>query len=250
MMISIKDNSLFHYTSFCSAVKIIASQKLLFSECKSLNDIQEIHGPTVIGKKSDCDEIEDILADYCQISFTENKGRSGFDIPAMWGHYAERGRGVCLVFDRKAINDAVRREGLQAGSIQYSSLEDPYAVYYDKENHGSPEEYIRTNTNNLFFRKSIDWKYEQEFRIIKIGPASDPLSVSGAISGAILFFEKHDEFLNSSEYLALSKLLPPRSVYRYDISLGHGVLYNEEGESTEREIVYNAESILSIECND
>ena len=39
---------LYHYTSFESAVKVLASKKLLFSDFRKSNDINESFGPTVI----------------------------------------------------------------------------------------------------------------------------------------------------------------------------------------------------------
>ena len=70
----------------------------------------------------------------------------------MWSHYAKAHRGVCLVFDAKAnsiIGDAYQ--------VQYS--EDYPVITLPDET--SPRFVIKS-----FLTKPVDWRHEQEYRIV------------------------------------------------------------------------------------
>lgn len=160
---------LYHYTSFESAVKIIASKRILFSNMDSVNDINEKNGPIVLNVSGDDAErkIVKILSGYKQISFTDDnapekgkRGRRGYDIPAMWGHYAEKGKGVCLVFDKQLlINYVESRTTLYSNKVKYYNPLHPEDFLYSKY-YGSIENYIFNSKDTLFFHKSKDWEYE------------------------------------------------------------------------------------------
>jgi hypothetical protein len=52
-------------------------------------------------------KIVDEIYKYRQISFTIDKPKKeklGFDLLQMWGIYADKGEGVCLVFDKEELN--------------------------------------------------------------------------------------------------------------------------------------------------
>lgn len=86
-------NHLFHYTTFLSAIKIIASKNILFGDFKNMNDISE-------SRREVFNEIAIVeLCKYKSLSFTfDNSYKRGFEIGSLWGYYAEKGNGVCLVF--------------------------------------------------------------------------------------------------------------------------------------------------------
>lgn len=72
----------------------------------------------------------------------------------MWSHYAENHKGVCLMFD--TTKDPNFFEGLQ--KVNYSSN---YISY----------NYVCTpkTISKVLYQKSLDWQYEEEYRIINLG---------------------------------------------------------------------------------
>jgi hypothetical protein len=69
----------------------------------------------------------------------------------MWSHYAENHKGVCLMFD--TTKDSNFFKGLR--KVNYSSN---YISYT----------YVSTpkTLSKVLYQKSLDWKYEDEYRII------------------------------------------------------------------------------------
>lgn len=103
--------------------------------------------------------------------------------PVMWGHYAEHGSGICLVFDLplRTIRDDFK---------QQFANDDNYKVYWCLSREGKSfslhevvytddrlrlnkvRDYLQSQTQrvNNFFKffatKSTDWSYEKEFRVM------------------------------------------------------------------------------------
>lgn len=241
---------LYHYTTFESAVKILASKKLLFSDFRRLNDINESFGPTVIYDKSfsvsEVTEFKKILNNYKQISFTMDEGkRKGFNIPAMWGHYAARGNGVCLVLDYDKVREHIKAtKYLYAKEVEYSEPNFNDMSYH--KHHGvSFEDFIVSSKDDLFFHKTMDWEYEHEYRIIAISDEIKSLDISDFIVAVILFNRSHDNFLNSVEYTSFSKLSGQLGLYRYASHCGAGKLYD----SKKNEVWPNLHYDLSLTLN-
>lgn len=204
---------LYHYTSFNSAVKIIESSVLKFSSLQRMNDINEKYRQIYLSsgiannndfhkKMSDCNSI---LSNFKQISFTCDSGkRFGFDIPAMWAHYAERGDGVCLLFDKKLILKEIGKNRYKYAKIKY--IKDPNNEYhFDKEYDDIEEFYLKNK--ELFVTKSNDWSYEQEFRILNYIDNKD-LNIKDALVGIILYnTEASDKpLLHTSKYKMLKAI--------------------------------------------
>lgn len=126
----IETEKLYHYTSFENALKIIAAGKLRYSRLNGLNDINEAYRVECVdtcGQVSSSDYDQDFaciskgvisraLRNFRQISLSMDKEeKPGFAILPMWGHYAQKGKGVCLVFDKKKLlskllpGDRIRR---------------------------------------------------------------------------------------------------------------------------------------------
>lgn len=209
----------YHYTSFESAIKIIASRTLLFSKINRLNDINESCGPTVLylglTEKEICDK-EELLSKYIQVSLTMDTPKcKGFDIPAMWGHYASRGHGVCLVFDKDAFIASLNNPCLDHRPVIYEQLNDLNEILYDKNHNILFDDFIRYSREALFFHKTPDWSYEQEYRVIAISDEIPFLDIRESLEAIILYNRKHVDFLNSCEYKSLSKIGHNLDIYRY-----------------------------------
>ena len=245
---------LYHYTNENSLNKILLNKNLLFGKLSRMNDINERQKEVYIDYRgestfpsSSFPKILRELKHLGQISLTKDSQRQrGFDIPAMWGHYADRGHGVCLVFDWGVMERIVGERGLYSKSIDYGELENPGELLYDSKTHGTAEEFLSKAKDVLFFRKSSDWEYEQEYRIIAIDSEYTHLEFGDALTGAIIYSENQSAFLSSPEYKALKTLLPADSVYRYGTSLERGHLYDAKGNAIEKEIVFDFSSVKSI----
>lgn len=223
----------YHYTSLNAAKSIIESQELWFSKSHNLNDIYESSGPPALYPQKDSCQFNWYLDNYRQISLTMDTHTSrGFDIPAMWGHYASKGQGVCIVFDKDRILSEVERRELYSRNIIYveKGYINSYDRLYERSKYGDVETFLRAAKNELFFTKTKDWEYEQEYRIIAINDELRPLSIKDAIVAVLVFARTHNEFLESNMYLELSKY-NSITIYRYtpDAVTGNWVLYDING---------------------
>lgn len=254
-MYSPKRQYLYHYTSFESAIKILASQKLLFSAVGTLNDINESSGVDYLSKDITVKEQERfdyLLNSYSQLSFTmDTKNRRGFDIPAMWGHYAERGRGVCFAFDKRMMIKEARKRSLYSKEVNYSPILDLDSLDYDDLRYKDPDSFIRLQKDELFFHKSKDWEYEQEYRFILINddPNQRYFDITGLLSAIILYAKKYDDFLDSVEFKALYKICRRKIFYHYNTSLISSNLYDIKGHCLTKKSVFFDMSLTSEVSN-
>lgn len=186
-----KGKLLFHYTSLNSAVAILSTRSLLFGQICKLNDMNESWRPIQCTHWEDdtielCDKE---LSSYVQISLTcednpeATNPKRGFDIATMWGHYAEGGNGVCIVLNKGRFLEAISKvPGCHHDYIHYKKDYD-CAVLFETSN---PEEEISRRITDIFFCKSDQWQYEQEYRIIKkSNGAVNCIDISGCIEGII-----------------------------------------------------------------
>jgi len=91
--------------------------------------------------------------------------------------------------------------------------------------------FITTQKDELFFRKSPDWAYEQEYRIIAIDDNPCPLSIQKSLCGVILFSRTYERFLESVEYRTLSALAKDLFICRYSSGGVRETLYDENNQS-------------------
>ena len=157
---------LYHYTNLDSALRIIESKLLLFNHLSNLNDINELYRPLFYDNVTE--EIETLakaeMAKYQQISLTRDFCRMGFDIPAMWGHYGDNGKGVCFIFDKKKLIDSIPKT-VYHDKVEYISNDHSFSVYFEtKEEKIVP--FKNEDIKDFFFKKTCDWSYEQEYRLL------------------------------------------------------------------------------------
>ena len=205
-----KTERLYHYTSWCAAIKIIASRTLKFGKLQHMNDVNEAHRWIFYEPGVDLSSIKEELNRYCQISLVnDNKPRSGYNIPAMWGHYAEKGNGVCLVFDKQKLVSYLGRNMWKA-NIRYSRN---YTGDIDIPI-GDIERYFKVHKNEIFFKKTADWRYEQEFRVVARQSEKEELKLDfkDSLMAVIFYFAQdvpYDQCVfNSANVKALEKIEP------------------------------------------
>lgn len=103
---------LYHFTKFDTALKILESNRLRFGRLDNMNDIHENDKIEFVDSNNQpinrfpsrvLDALHDEIYKYRQISLTADDKPSdklGFNLHQMWGLYAEKGEGVCFVFDK------------------------------------------------------------------------------------------------------------------------------------------------------
>jgi hypothetical protein len=104
----------------------------------------------------------------------------GFCKARMWAQYGDNHRGVCLIFDKSALNIAISNQFLNdfdiyGGSVTYKNRliveylsTSSYGINIDYLERLRLEKYVKahiyTHHKRLFFEKSEDWSNEDEFR--------------------------------------------------------------------------------------
>ena len=134
-----KTEKLYHFTSFDTALKIIESNHLRYGRLNNMNDIHENdkivfvdanNHPTDKFPSDVLDELYDEIYKYRQISLTadDNEGdKDGFDLHQMWGLYADKGEGVCLIFDKKELEKGFGSAALH-DRVSYDKTVDSYYI--------------------------------------------------------------------------------------------------------------------------
>lgn len=218
-----KGNILYHYTTLDSAIKIVTSNRLKFGKAANMNDINEqsrmkFYSLDFADKMND-EDIDKELAKYLQISLCIDDKNKGFNIPSMWGHYAEGGNGACLAFDMKSLLNSTDK------SITSKK------VRYEKEYDGSIDNINNIDINKflwkkkkIFFVKSKDWSYEQEFRLIKkVDDITNEYFLDypdDSLIAIILYNNCPDTVKNSLRYDILNKLTQ-HQIFQYTNSVGN-----------------------------
>ena len=210
-------NRLYHFTSFDAACKIIESGKMRFGKQYRMNDLLEsnkIAFGHVLSEET-MEKHNEFFAEhemhrYQQISFTQDreygdKTYLGFDLHTMWGLYANRGAGICLVFDKEKL---VIEERDDAKNVEYYDLIPTNYGFRNKSKEGIKSEIWRRR-DEIFFLKRKEWEYEQEYRIIR--RAKDEMS---------------DEYIDISDSLSFVILCRDNSVGEFE-SIWEGDYYQD-----------------------
>lgn len=201
---------LYHYTSLSSAVKIIEGMSLKFGSLQRMNDINERYKHKYVSNKEKdfyvtIKDLEKELSNIKQISLSQDtKKRCGFDIPAMWGHYAEKGEGVCFVFDKQKILEEAKKNKCKSSRVLYQ--ETCNDIFYEDEY--TVKEFFIKYLKSLFFTKTKDWSYEQEYRILNMKNTNDELflDVKDALLAIIICNVSDSLFVTTSKYKMLNSI--------------------------------------------
>jgi hypothetical protein len=142
-----KKRRLYYFTSFKWAVSNIEKKRLKISRLLDLNDPFELRQ---VKTAKDGYQLRKQLDKYIS-KLNQEKGllcfSRRFSNPLMWGHYADRGRGVALAFD------------------VHSDLQ--LKVDYPKEFLEIPTKVTKDFVLKFLSTKARDWRYEKEVRMMK-----------------------------------------------------------------------------------
>ena len=174
---------MYHFTSFDTALKIIETNRLRFGRLNNMNDIHEndklmfadANGQGIDEFPSDVlDTLYEEIYKYRQISLTadsEEGDKEGFDLHQMWGLYADKGEGACLVFDKCELEKNYDMVNIHKERVRYDNTKEleSYIVSLSQEPESVPSE-VKGQISKLFFHKRKEWEHEQEYRLLKRCP--------------------------------------------------------------------------------
>ena len=171
-----KMEKLYHFTSFDTALKIVESNRLRFGRLNNMNDIHENDKIVFVDANNHpidkfpsdvLDTLYDEIYKYRQISLTadgKEGDKDGFDLHQMWGLYANKGEGVCLVFDKKELEKGFGSAVLH-DRVSYDKAVESYFISLSNNPNCVANE-IKEHVDKLFFHKRIEWEHEQEYRLL------------------------------------------------------------------------------------
>jgi hypothetical protein len=220
-MLQDRQRYLYHYTSLETALgHIIPSKSLQFSRLGQLNDPREYRdwsfdfGTTEgrdLGETFDIPRIANswirsrvavacLSRDVTDLrdtkdDFARNGYERGHSRPRMWAQYANNYRGVCLIFERSALSQAIQRFAkqhhlsLKQGEVVYRNRKpvrsffasDCMLIDYDRYSRAGAESYMRWHLSQFFdeliLTKQEDWADEREYRFALVGNLPDTVRV-------------------------------------------------------------------------
>ncbi len=235
---------LYHFTSFGAACKIIESKRMRFGRQSQMNDLVEsnkmVFQRVVFGNLEE-DNLNGLYAEkemhkYQQISFAQDRCvddriYEGFNLHPMWGLYADKGNGVCLVFDKEKLKLA---DGDYANDVDYLDMVLPDFGFMNKSKAGLKAEIWRRR-DEIFFCKRKEWEYEQEYRVIRRAKHEwddEYLDVSDSLSFVILC--KDDSLFDGEpiwagfHYMDIKSIDRKLPVLSYEFGLDGYELWREE----------------------
>lgn len=201
------EEALFHYTTRkIFFEKINPSQKLRLSPIGNMDDPKENSGADfsyhLYGySKTNSTPARKlfkkmILQDHkvaCFCSNNENQSK-GYLRSRMWSQYAERHKGVCIVFSKKKIEEKLDNT-YKFEKVLYErkiplETDFKYSEITGRLLKSTLETYIKNNYKKLFFTKSDDYADECEYRLLKRVSDNDNiyeyLDINNCLIGLIL----------------------------------------------------------------
>lgn len=211
-------NMLFHYTRFESALKIITTKHLLFGDFSNMNDISESYREVFNNLA------EEELRKYKSLSFTfDTRSKRAFEIDSLWGYYAEKGNGVCFVFDKKELFNEFNhiKSFHRRGKIHYLR-NFTNALFLSANTRCEAIKEIEAKYRDIFFTKSLDWAKENEYRFLVRNEELSPsyLNIGNALIAVIICLPLQNKVEDSYEYKILKKITTVPILY-YHTSLGN-----------------------------
>ena len=178
---AITPQSLYHYTSFETVSYILCKEALEnrllsfhFSNPLQTNDQNEVHffQEHVFGTKAGgileekMDKLKGIIGDPFTLSLIhhEGKGYPSCEIP-MWKMYGNNFQGVRLRFNGKKLEDFCKSNEIDLIDCQYMKVTEMKEKGRKIRNYS--DEQLSAIYKDAIRYKTYDWKYENEWRLVK-----------------------------------------------------------------------------------
>lgn len=232
----INDQYISHYTSSKTALEhILYSNKIKIGNLSNTDDpienlkhtmkfIKEIQSETVpLELKKMEDKLIKIIASTKLCCFSKNEEHDpsihvislnkGYNKVRMWSQYAENHKGVCFIFNKEKIIDNVIKHLSELrtkyllffGEVEYTNdaikQRSIFRLFESDLEHINPIDNFFLNNEKSFFRtKLLDYRDEQEFRIILLpfdNNSNDEIyiEIDNCINGIICGTSFHDIYL-------------------------------------------------------
>ena len=190
----------------------------------NVNDIGELESNiSCLMNQNITADVEKYIKKNCGfISFSTNKRRYrkylnpryGYLIPSMWGIYADKSKGACLIIDEQALK-AVNADSL-SHALWYNFLNVKYKRFQGHKIvsiQDTPEFITHNLQTHLLGQKHISWAFEQERRLIGVGLPSSLSLQDSVIVGIIM-----GKFVSPQQKNHLNSILnnPKEACYNLD----------------------------------
>lgn len=130
---------------------------------------------------------------------------NGFDHPTMWAHYGDNSKGICLAIHKKTFleenPDLIHSRVLYKSFFKFPQIDENQ--WTDKKDDYF-KEYLKENSELLFFWKHKHWEVEHEYKFIEIGQR-EYCTIKKSLSGIYLGPD-----FDSSQLKLLRQILPKR----------------------------------------
>lgn len=179
---------LYHYTTLDAFMRIWLTKRLNFSSVERVNDILEtICGSIAVSTFYQAPLIyayNEIRKSYKQISFTMDYDSyiKGFMSPMMWGHYGNKGKGVCIEFDFDKLQ--FPKDSWKAPVAYKMVVPKTTQIGIDISTKKQIYQFVKKNKRTIFFIKQKSWEQENEYRVIS--HSAEYIDISTAISAIYL----------------------------------------------------------------
>jgi hypothetical protein len=229
------DRYLYHFTSAEKALLyILPNHQLRFSSPLNTNDLQEnkTYGSWQIFDEFDTFkqiELKKAFKSYLEkncrmLCFTGDYidcetqiPTAGYKSPTMWAHYANKYTGVCLVFNKKLLLNAIQGLNCFKDNVGYKSeLHFPQVSQrnYQEAEAKAISDYCKNNYKELFYTKHYHWSFENEYRILHF-QGNDYLDIRTALAGIFYGFNFDKELIP-----ALKRQVPVNDIEKVDFFSG------------------------------
>lgn len=224
---------LYHFTTFVNAIKILSTNQLKFSPFNNVNDIMESNFQ-LLSMREKLNNQKDKYSILC-FSLDSKNDRIFFN-NAIWGYYAEKGDGVCLVLNRKLFDSAYRRLSSSIRTnrrrVRYSNQANGCNFINSDDSNISNDQLFEDSISSLFFDKSSEWEHENEVRyFVKTCPGNcEYIDIAECLEAVIVFQQSEPESESSPRYSAIQKLVKDEMLYRYCFDMNGKLIYNNANE--------------------
>ena len=167
---------LYYFTSAKYALEAIKYRHLKIAELDKVNDPYETLAVAFDDRKEESDVLaarKGIASVWGVVCFSEI-----WNDPLLWGHYGDKGQGICLGFDvDKGISANVIYNPERINNDMMSELYDSFSTGKLKRNDDNTlDSNFKTQLGLLFLTKSERWNYEKECRVWSKLKQRDPVT--------------------------------------------------------------------------
>ena len=162
---------LYHFMHADHALQAIERRRLKTADLDKVNDPYEslTVGFNSREEEESFFEFHTYLANmFCLVCFSET-----YRDPLLWGHYADRFKGICLGFDTEHYDDPTKDH---ATKIAYVKDRIDIIEFGLRFINGGLMEDNTSKTHKILYIKSCNWEHEKEWRIWDERTEPDPVA--------------------------------------------------------------------------